>query len=184
MITATTSSPDATRQLAGAVAGLVRGGDVVLLAGELGAGKTCFTQGFGHALGVDEHITSPTFTLLRPYEGRLRLLHSDVYRLEHLQEIIDLGINELIDEEAVAVIEWGDMAEPVIPSDFLEITITYGESDSDGDAHPGASGDAPEAEPADGPPDDLRHLAFRSVGASWANRAAALQRALAPWTAS
>lgn len=179
MITATTSSPEATRQLAGAVAGLVRGGDVVLLAGELGAGKTCFTQGFGQALGVDEPITSPTFTLLRPYEGRLRLLHSDVYRLEHLQEIIDLGINELIDEDAVAVIEWGDMAEPVMPSDFLEITITYG--DSDGTYGAGAGPDAPPAERADGSSDDLRHLAFRGVGASWANRAAALQRALAPW---
>lgn len=176
MIDATTSSPDATRQLAGAVAGLVRGGDIVLLAGELGAGKTCFTQGFGQALGVDEPITSPTFTLLRPYEGRLRLLHSDVYRLEHLQEIIDLGINELIDEEAVAVIEWGDMAEPVIPSDFLEITITYGDSEGEGESD---ASDAPD--PEDGSADDLRHFVFRGVGASWANRAAALQKALVPW---
>ncbi len=166
MMGAVTSSPDATRQLGAAVAGLVREGDVVLLAGELGAGKTCFTQGFGRALGIDETITSPTFTLLHPYEGgSLRLLHSDVYRLEHLQEIVDLGINELIDEGAVAVIEWGDMAEPVMPADFLEISITYG-ADA-GDATSGG--------------DDLRRFAFRSVGSSWANRAAALEKAIAPW---
>lgn len=167
MIAAATSSPDATRQLGGAVAGLVREGDVVLLAGELGAGKTCFTQGFGRALGIDETITSPTFTLLRPYDGgKLRLLHSDVYRLEHLQEIIDLGINELIDEGAVAVIEWGDMAEPVMPADFLEISITYG---------------AEVGDPASDGADDERRFAFRGVGPSWANRALALEKAIAPW---
>lgn len=158
-----TTSADATRALAAAVAGLAKGGDVVLLAGELGAGKTCFTQGFGKALGVDEPITSPTFTLMRPYAGsRLRLLHADVYRLEHLQEILDLGIAELIDDDAVAVIEWGDMAEPVLPADFLEIRITYDETDEESD--------------------DIRRFSFRSVGASWANRSSALQRALDPWT--
>jgi len=162
---AMTSSADATRELAGAIAGLARGGDVVLLAGELGAGKTCFTQGFGKALGIDEPITSPTFTLLRPYDGRLRLLHADVYRLEHLQEILDLGIAELVDDDAVAVIEWGDMAEPVLPADFLEIRITYDDAD-DGDA------------------EEVRRFAFRAVGASWGNRVAALQRSLAPWTAT
>ena len=160
MITATTTSADETRALAGAVAGLVRGGDILLLAGELGAGKTCFTQGLGRALGVDEQITSPTFTLLRPYDGTaLRLLHADVYRLEHLQEIVDLGITEQVDGEAVAVIEWGDMAEPVLPADFLEIRLAYDDAGAD----------------------DARRLDLRPVGAAWANRAVALQRALAPW---
>lgn len=162
MITATTTSPEATRELAAAIADLVRGGDVLLLAGELGAGKTCFTQGLGRGLGVDEQITSPTFTLMRPYDGRLRLLHCDVYRLEHLQEIVDLGISELVDDEAVAVIEWGDMAEPVLPADFLEIRITYDDVDD-------------ETDPA-------RRLDIRPVGAAWAHRAAALTAALAPWT--
>lgn len=163
MITATTSSPAQTRELAAAVAGLVRGGDIVLLAGELGAGKTCFTQGFGRALGVDEQVTSPTFTLLRPYEGTsLRLLHADVYRLEHLQEFVDLGIVEQVDGAAVAVVEWGDMAEPVLPADFLEIRLEYGGGDED----------------------DVRRLTFRPVGAAWANRTVALQKALAPWAAT
>lgn len=159
MIHATTSGPEQTRELAAAIAQLVKSGDVVLLAGELGAGKTCFTQGFGRALGIEETITSPTFTLMRPYEGRLRLLHADVYRLEHLQEIVDLGIGELVDDDAVAVIEWGDMAEPVLPADFLEVRITYDD-------------------------DEVRRFDLRIVGASWGNRTVALQRALAPWVAA
>jgi tRNA threonylcarbamoyladenosine biosynthesis protein TsaE len=159
VIHATTKSAEDTRELAAAVAPFVRTGDILLLAGELGAGKTCFTQGFGRALGVTEQITSPTFTLMHPYEGAtLRLLHADVYRLDHLQEIVDLGITELVDEDSVAVIEWGDMAEPVLPKDFLEVRITYGEVD------------------------DVRELELRPVGASWAARATALQRALERWT--
>jgi tRNA threonylcarbamoyladenosine biosynthesis protein TsaE len=158
MILATTKSADDTRELAAAVGPLVRSGDILLLAGELGAGKTCFTQGFGRALGVGEQITSPTFTLLHPYDGTsLRLLHADVYRLEHLQEIVDLGITELVDEDSVAVIEWGDMAEPVLPKDFLEVRLGYGDVD------------------------DVRHLELRPVGPSWAARNVALQRALERW---
>ena len=168
MIHATTSGPEQTRELAAAIAQLVKSGDVVLLAGELGAGKTCFTQGFGRALGIEETITSPTFTLMRPYEGRLRLLHADVYRLEHLQEIVDLGIGELVDDDAVAVIEWGDMAEPVLPADFLEVRITY---DDDAGSDDAAS-------------EEVRRFDLRVVGASWGNRTVALQRALAPWVAA
>lgn len=174
MITASTTSAAETKELAAAVAGLVRGGDILLLAGELGAGKTCFTQGFGRALGVDEQITSPTFTLLRPYEGTaLQLLHADVYRLEHLQEVIDLGIIEQVDGDAVAVIEWGDMAEPVLPADFLEIRLEYGASSSS-EADDGGNGAG----------DDARRLVLRPVGAAWANRGAALARAVQPWTAA
>ncbi|HUP86303.1 MAG TPA: tRNA (adenosine(37)-N6)-threonylcarbamoyltransferase complex ATPase subunit type 1 TsaE [Acidimicrobiales bacterium] len=161
MISVATKSADDTRELAAAFAPFVKGGDIVLLAGELGAGKTCFTQGLGRALGVTEQITSPTFTLMRPYDGTaLRLLHCDVYRLDHLQEIVDLGINELVDDDAIAVIEWGDMAEPVLPADFLEVRITYAEDQ-----------------------DDLRRLVLRPVGASWTNRTTALGRALERWTA-
>jgi tRNA threonylcarbamoyladenosine biosynthesis protein TsaE len=162
VISAATKSADDTRELAASFAPLIKGGDILLLAGELGAGKTCFTQGLGRALGVTEQITSPTFTLMRPYDGSaLRLLHCDVYRLDHLQEIVDLGINELVDEDAVAVIEWGDMAEPVLPADFLEIRITY-DDDSD----------------------DARRFVMRAVGGSWANRSVALQRAIERWTPS
>jgi tRNA threonylcarbamoyladenosine biosynthesis protein TsaE len=91
-----TSSVDATRAMAAAVAPLARSGDLVLLVGDLGAGKTAFTQGFAAALGVDEPITSPTFTLARSYQGKLQVNHLDVYRLETAQEAEDLGLGELL----------------------------------------------------------------------------------------
>ena len=153
-----TSSPVETRELGAAIAGVARPGDVILLAGDLGAGKTTFVQGFGTALGVAEPITSPTFTLMHNYEGRVRVVHVDVYRLERLQEILDLGITELVDDDAVGLIEWGDVAEAVLPADFLEIRIAY----SDGD-------------------DTVRRFTLRPVGPSWQTRASALADATARW---
>lgn len=156
-VVAATKSADDTRELAGQVAALAKPGDVVLLAGELGSGKTAFAQGFGRALGVDEPIVSPTFTLVRTYPGRLPLVHVDVYRLDHLQEILDLGLPELLDEGGVALIEWGDMAAPTLPADFLEIRIDYGAGEDD------------------------RRFALRVVGPSWSPRLVALHAALARW---
>ena len=91
-VVATTSSASATADLAAALAELAQPGDLLLLAGDLGAGKTAFCQGFGRGLGVDEQITSPTFTLVQSYTGRLDLYHLDVYRLEQLDEVVDLGL--------------------------------------------------------------------------------------------
>lgn len=106
MIWARTTSVEETKELAAALAELARPGDLVLLAGDLGAGKTAFTQGFGAALGIDDLITSPTFTLVNTYEGRLELNHLDVYRLEALAEVLDLGVPEMIDDGGVTIIEW------------------------------------------------------------------------------
>ena len=108
MIFARTTSATQTKELAAALAELARPGDLLLLAGDLGAGKTAFTQGFGAALGIDDLITSPTFTLVNTYEGRLELNHLDVYRLEGLGEVLDLGVPEMLDDGGVTVIEWGD----------------------------------------------------------------------------
>ena len=122
-LVATTDAVEATRRLASAVAELARPGDVVVLAGDLGAGKTAFAQGFGAALGVAESITSPTFTLVNRFEGRLVLHHLDVYRLDRLEEVVDLGLAEFLDEEGVVLVEWGDTIAPVLPADVLEKII-------------------------------------------------------------
>lgn len=162
MIHAHTKSADDTREMAAALAGMLRPGDLVLLSGELGAGKTTLVQGVGRALGVTEPMTSPTFTLMRDYQARIPLVHVDVYRLDHLQEVLDLGIAELIDDEAVALIEWGDLAEPVLPADFLEVRLAY----------------------TDGDEDDARDVSFRLVGRRWAARADALAGAIDRWAVS
>ena len=100
---------------------------MIVLAGDLGAGKTAFVQGFGRGLGVTERITSPTFTLVHVYEGRLPVHHLDVYRLEQLSEALDLGLPEMLDEGGVVLIEWGDAILPVLPHDFLEVRLTFGD---------------------------------------------------------
>lgn len=150
------TSVEATRQLGSAVASLARTGDLLLLVGDLGAGKTAFTQGFAGGLGIDEPITSPTFTLARSYQGRLKLHHLDVYRLEHVSEAEDLGLGELI-EDGVTVIEWGDTIAPVLPADYLELRFAFDEGDDD------------------------RSLAVRIVGPSWSARQRSLASAMEPW---
>jgi tRNA threonylcarbamoyladenosine biosynthesis protein TsaE len=104
---------------------VLRAGDVVVLSGELGTGKTALAQGIGRGLEVDGPVVSPTFTLVREYEGRIRLCHVDVYRLERLQEIHDLGIEEQL-EESVTLVEWGEAAVSALPSDRLEVRLTAG----------------------------------------------------------
>lgn len=100
-------SVDETYALAKKVADTLDGGEVLLLDGDLGAGKTTFTKGLAKALGVKEEVTSPTFTILNVYEdGRLKLNHLDMYRVESLDELAELGIEECFDEDAVTVIEW------------------------------------------------------------------------------
>ena len=163
MIRCATKSADDTRELAAALAiAAVRPGDVVLLAGDLGAGKTTFTQGLARALGVEGPVTSPTFTLMHEYQARdLVLLHVDVYRLDNLQEVIDLAIPELVDDAAVAVVEWGDVAEAVLPKDFLEVRLAYIDDESS---------------------DDVRAIDVRVVGMGWLTRLAAIEAALERWS--
>jgi tRNA threonylcarbamoyladenosine biosynthesis protein TsaE len=100
-------------------------GDVVVLSGELGAGKTALAQGVGRGLEVDGPVVSPTFTLVREYKGRHPLCHVDLYRLEWVQELHDLGIEEHLDD-SVTLIEWGEMASSALPADRLEVRLTPG----------------------------------------------------------
>ena len=104
---------------------MLRCGDVVVLSGDLGAGKTVLAKGIAPpGLGVTEPVVSPTFTIVREYEGDVPLLHLDVYRLDHLQEVIDLGLDELLDGHAVTVVEWGEAVSALLPPDRLEVVLT------------------------------------------------------------
>ena len=111
-----------TRRLASAITPVLKPGDVIVLAGDLGAGKTTFVQGLGAGLGVNEPITSPTFILMKEYLGRFPLLHLDVYRLSGVQELLDLGYDEFLAPHIVAV-EWGDVVEPMLPRDHLKVEL-------------------------------------------------------------
>ena len=145
-ISAKTSSVEETRHLASLLKKVFQAGDVVVLSGDLGAGKTAFTQGLGLGLGVEHPVTSPTFTLANKYEGELILNHLDVYRLEHFQEVEELGLSELIDSNSLTVIEWGNVISSVLTEGYLEISLSLGESL------------------------DERTIEFRLIGQQWVGR--------------
>lgn len=157
---ATTGASD-TRKLAATIAGALRVGDVVSLTGELGAGKTCFVQGAAAALGVTERVTSPTFLLRREYEGRLPIVHLDVYRLDTLQEAAELGLDEV--GRSVTFIEWGDAMQPLLPADHLEIAFSATLDEL------AVSGD------------EIRHVTLRPRGADWRRRIVSLAVDCGPW---
>src|SRR5262249_8136151 len=133
MVRFRTTSSEATKALAAVVAEHVRPGDLLLLVGDLGAGKTTFAQGFAVALGITEPVTSPTFTLARPSPGRLRMHHVDVYRLERMAEVGDLALGELIDSDGVTLIEWGDAILAALPPAYLEVRLELSDEPDDRD---------------------------------------------------
>lgn len=153
-------TPDDTRAIGSAVAEVLVAADVVVLTGELGAGKTTLVQGIARGLGASEHVASPTFTLIREYpSGRLPVAHVDVYRLERLQDVVDLALDELAADDAVLLIEWGDAIEELLPADRLRVELT---TEEDG---------------------QTRRLTIEGEGPSWAARADALGLLLVAWEA-
>lgn len=133
MIDLRSGSVATTHAIAGVIAGLVRPRDIIVLAGDMGAGKTAFTLGFTRALGVSEEdqVSSPTFTLVHSYNsGRIPVLHADLYRLNSMAEVADLGLREQVDLGAVALVEWGDVAAEVI-GDSLTIELSHDDDDDD-----------------------------------------------------
>jgi len=106
-------------------------GDVVCLEGRLGAGKTHFAKGVALGLGVEDHVTSPTFTLINEYEGRLPFYHVDAYRLEDEEEAYELGLEEYLYGNGVTLIEWPDRIKPVLPAEYLTVALTFAETDSE-----------------------------------------------------
>jgi tRNA threonylcarbamoyladenosine biosynthesis protein TsaE len=151
-----TSTAQATRAAGAALARLLRPRDVIVLTGDLGAGKTTFTQGVAGGLGASEHVTSPTFTLVREYvSGRLPVAHVDVYRLTRAQDVVDLALAESDAGEAgVTLIEWGDPVGDLLASERLRVELT-----------------------ADPVVED-RTIAVTWTGPSWEQRADALRAAL------
>lgn len=118
-----THSEEETKQIAKDLGSKLTSPIVITLEGDLGAGKTTFTKGLGKGLGVERVITSPTFTIIKEYTGRLPLYHIDAYRLEYSEE--NLGIEEYILSDGVTVIEWAQFIDDLIPADKLEIKINY-----------------------------------------------------------
>ena len=138
---------EGTRALAARLAELTVAGDVVVLLGDLGAGKTAFVKGLVAALGSPAPVSSPTFTIAQRYDGgRLTVHHLDAYRLSGPEEAADLALDELIDDHAVTVIEWGDRLRGLLPVDRLEIVFGFGGGDDD------------------------RELVFEAGGPGWAAR--------------
>jgi tRNA threonylcarbamoyladenosine biosynthesis protein TsaE len=169
------SSLSDTHAIAGALAALVREGDIIVLSGEMGAGKTAFAQGFGSALGVTEPITSPTFTLVHSYDcGKLTMHHADLYRLDRTAEVADLALAELAEFHGVVLVEWGDVAD----ASFGDHLVVHLDSEIDPDLD--VDGDLdPDREPGGEPGgdgasefdlDDRRLIELSAVGPTWASR--------------
>ena len=121
MYTLDTHSAQDTQAVAQRLAARVWPGTVITLNGDLGAGKTTFTQGFARGLGVTRNVNSPTFTIMKQYSGRLPLYHMDVYRLEDTGD--DIGLEEYILGDGVAIVEWSDLIESSLPTERLALTI-------------------------------------------------------------
>ena len=123
-----TDSPQKTKALAEMIGRAVSAGTLITLSGDLGAGKTTFTQGLAKGLDIDRKVTSPTFTIMKEYKGRLPLYHIDAYRLENITQ--DLGFEDYIDGDGVCVIEWANFIEYVLPEQLLNIEFTINDDDS------------------------------------------------------
>ena len=146
---------DATEAVGEAIGALLQTGDLVVLTGELGAGKTTFVKGLARALGVTQPVTSPTFTIVQEYDGRIPVAHVDVYRLDRIQELHDLGFEELL-ERGVTVVEWGEAVAAVLPRDRVDVRIAMTDDD------------------------ESRTIELVATGPSWAARRAAFEAAFAP----
>ena len=152
---ATTRDAAETHALGQRIGAVLRPGDVVVLDGDLGAGKTVMAKGIAVALGVTETVVSPTFTVVREYDAPTPFVHVDVYRLDHLQELHDLGFDDLVGGDAVTVVEWGERVSAALPSDRLRVLL----------------------EPGVG--DDERIVSVDAAGTTWGDRRDALRAALA-----
>ena len=117
-----------TEQFGEKLGKVLKKGDVLCLNGDLGAGKTTLTKSIGLGLGVEEYITSPTFSLINEYRGNLPVYHFDVYRLENVDELDDLGFDEYFFGEGVCIIEWAEKIENMLPKEIIVLSIEKGQA--------------------------------------------------------
>jgi tRNA threonylcarbamoyladenosine biosynthesis protein TsaE len=120
-----TNRPEETQEIGVRIGRLARAGDVFLLVGELGAGKTCLTQGIAWGLDIKDYALSPSFVIVRELAGRLKLYHIDLFRLERLAEIDDLGLDDYLYGDGVCVVEWAERGLPLLPTEHLWIEIKF-----------------------------------------------------------
>ncbi len=123
-----TNSPEQTQAVGRSIGEQAQAGDIYLLTGSLGAGKTCLTQGIAWGLGVPGYARSPTFVLMTRYQGRMVLHHVDLYRIGDAEEAWDLGLEEQLAGDGVCVVEWADRAAEIFPKGCLWIELSYGGS--------------------------------------------------------
>lgn len=118
-------SPEQTQRLGRCLGELAQAGDALLLVGGLGAGKTCLAQGIAWGLGIEEYASSPSFVVVREYRGRLTLYHIDLYRLDSLEDISALGLDDYLYGNGVCVVEWPDRGLSLLPREHLLITMSH-----------------------------------------------------------
>ena len=160
-----TRSADETTSLGSRIGALLRPGEVLLLVGDLGTGKTTFVQGLAAGLGITTRPRSPTFTMVHTYHGgRYPLVHADLYRLDSSNEVLSLGLEELFEPPAVAVVEWGEKATPIGGDHYLELDFAWED---------GAADDS----------DDVRNIKFLPVG-RWQSRMSELSDAVRSWAST
>lgn len=119
-----THNEEETRKIGQQLGKSAKAGQIFCLNGDLGTGKTVFTKGFALGLGITEHITSPTFTIINVYEGRLSFYHFDVYRIDDPDELYELGYEEYFFGDGVCLVEWAELISELLPDDVISITIT------------------------------------------------------------
>lgn len=117
-------SPEDTEKLGELLGSVVKKGTVICLIGDLGTGKTEFTKGLAKGLEVSDYVTSPTFIIINEYKGRLPLYHFDVYRINDIDEMFEIGYEEYVYGDGVSVIEWSDLIEEIIPDENIRVTIS------------------------------------------------------------
>lgn len=118
-----TFSQEETIEIGKALGRILNTGDIVCINGDLGTGKTVFTNGIAKSLGIKEHITSPTFTIVNEYSGRVPFYHFDVYRIADSEEMFEIGFEEYLYGEGIVVIEWADIIKDILPEEVIQVTI-------------------------------------------------------------